>query len=93
MWHIRKAKVVVFLVINSDPKSIIVNHLISIRDTPIILEILRMFEVVYQKLGTETRSILYYSIVYRFAFSENFIYMELYSRHSFVSDFFHVVFF
>lgn len=80
----------VFLVISPDPKSITVNH-VSITNTPIILEIARIFEVVYQKLGTETKYILYYSIVCRFDFSENFIYLELYNSHSFMSDCFYLV--
>lgn len=65
----------VFLVISPDPKSITVNHLISITHS-YLQEIPRIFEVVYQKLGTETRFVLY-RIVSRFAFSENFIYMTL----------------
>lgn len=63
-----------------DPKAM--NHLISIADSPFTQEIPRIFEAMYWQVGTNPRYILYYSTIYRFAFSENFIYMELCNVHS-----------
>lgn len=78
----------VFLVVSPDPNTM--NHFISITDTPVTQEIPKVFQAVYQELGTKCRYILYYSTIYRFAFSEIFICMELYSIYSFISDLFHL---